>query len=63
MNKEKSKVASVYSSRNIKFLGFALGKGKDGVWFIIIISDTLCQIIMNTQHFLFQIRTRILCIM
>ena len=29
---EKSKVVSVYSIRNFKFLGFALGKGKDGVF-------------------------------
>ena len=32
MNMEKSKVVSVYSIRNFKFLGFALGKGKDGVF-------------------------------
>lgn len=32
MNVEKSKVVSVYSARNFKFLGFALGKGKDGVY-------------------------------
>ncbi len=32
MNVEKSKVVSVYSIRNFKFLGFALGKGKDGVY-------------------------------
>ena len=32
MNMEKSKVVSVYSIRNFKFLGFALGKGKDGVY-------------------------------
>lgn len=32
MNMEKSKVVSVYSRRNFKFLGFALGKGKDGVY-------------------------------
>lgn len=32
MNAEKSKVVSVYSIRNFKFLGFALGKGKDGVY-------------------------------
>ena len=31
MNVEKSKVVSVYSNRNFKFLGFALGKGKNGV--------------------------------
>ena len=29
---EKSKVVSVYSIRNFKFLGFALGKGKNGVY-------------------------------
>ena len=32
MNVEKSRVVSVYSKRNFKFLGFALGKGKDGVF-------------------------------
>lgn len=32
MNMEKSKVVSVYSIRNFKFLGFALGKGRDGVY-------------------------------
>ncbi len=32
MNAEKSKVVSVYSIRNFKFLGFALGKGKNGVY-------------------------------
>ena len=32
MNVEKSKVVSVLSIRNFKFLGFALGKGKDGVY-------------------------------
>ena len=32
MNVEKSKVISVFSIRNFKFLGFALGKGKDGVY-------------------------------
>ena len=32
MNVEKSKVVSVYSIRNFKFLGFALGKGKNGVF-------------------------------
>ena len=31
MNVEKSKVVSLYSNRNFKFLGFALGKGKNGV--------------------------------
>ena len=31
MNMEKSRVVSVYSKRNFKFLGFAIGKGKDGV--------------------------------
>jgi len=30
MNMEKSKVVSVTSIRNFKFLGFALGRGKDG---------------------------------
>ena len=32
MNVEKSKVVSVYSKQNFKFLGFALGKGKNGVY-------------------------------
>ena len=32
MNVEKSKVVSVYSIRNFKFVGFALGKGKNGVY-------------------------------
>ena len=32
MNVEKSRVVSTYSKRNLKFLGFALGKGKDGVF-------------------------------
>ena len=32
MNKEKSKVVSVFSIRNFKFLGFALGKGRDGIY-------------------------------
>ena len=32
MNMEKSRVVSVYSIRNFKFLGFALGKGKNGVY-------------------------------
>lgn len=32
MNVEKSRVVSVYSVRNFKFLGFALGKGKDGIY-------------------------------
>lgn len=32
MNTEKSKVVSVYSIRNFKFLGFALGKGRNGVY-------------------------------
>ena len=32
MNVEKSKVVSVFSIRNFKFLGFALGKGKNGVY-------------------------------
>ena len=31
MNVEKSKVVSVFSIRNFKFLGFALGKGRKGV--------------------------------
>ena len=34
MNVEKSKVVSVYSIRNFKFLGFALGKGKNGVYIL-----------------------------
>lgn len=33
MNAEKSKVVSVAAIRNFKFLGFALGRGKNG-WFI-----------------------------
>ena len=32
INAEKSKVESVFNIRNFKFLGFALGKGKDGVY-------------------------------
>ena len=32
MNAEKSKVVSVYAKQNFKFLGFALGKGKDVVF-------------------------------
>ena len=32
MNTEKSKVVSVFSVRNFKFLGFALGKGQKGVY-------------------------------
>ena len=32
LNTEKSKVVSVYSIRNFKFLGFALGKGRNGVY-------------------------------
>ena len=32
MNLEKSRVVSVYSVRNFKFLGFALGKGRNGVF-------------------------------
>ena len=32
MNVEKSKVVSVYSIRNFKLLGFAHGKGKNGVF-------------------------------
>lgn len=32
MNKEKSKVVSVYSIRNFKYLGFALGRGKEGTY-------------------------------
>ena len=32
MNVKKSKVVSVFSIRNFKFLGFALGKGKNGVY-------------------------------
>ena len=32
MNAEKSKVVSVYAIRDFKFLGFALGKGKDGIY-------------------------------
>ena len=32
MNMEKSRVVSVFSIRNFKFLGFALGKGKNGVF-------------------------------
>ena len=32
MNVEKSKVVSVFAIRNFKFLGFALGKGRNGVY-------------------------------
>jgi group II intron reverse transcriptase/maturase len=32
MNMDKSRVVSVYAIRNFKFLGFALGKGKNGVF-------------------------------
>ena len=32
MNMDKSRVVSVFEKRNFKFLGFALGKGKDGVY-------------------------------
>ena len=32
MNAEKSKVVSVFAIRNFKFLGFALGKGRNGVY-------------------------------
>ena len=32
MNMEKSKVVSVFAIRNFKFLGFALGKGRKGVY-------------------------------
>ena len=32
MNAEKSKVVSVFAIRNFKFLGFALGRGRDGVY-------------------------------
>ncbi|MGM9768075.1 MAG: group II intron reverse transcriptase/maturase [Candidatus Cryptobacteroides sp.] len=32
MNVEKSKAVSVFAIRNFKFLGFALGKGKNGVY-------------------------------
>ncbi len=32
LNTEKSNVVSVYSIRNFKFLGFALGKGRKGVY-------------------------------
>lgn len=32
MNVEKSKVTSVFSIRNFTFLGFAIGKGKNGVY-------------------------------
>ena len=32
MNMEKSRVVSVFSLRNFKFLGFAFGKGKNGVY-------------------------------
>ena len=32
MNMEKSKVVSVYAKQDFKFLGFALSKGKNGVF-------------------------------
>ena len=32
MNVEKSKVVSIFAAENFKFLGFALGKGKNGVY-------------------------------
>ena len=32
LNTEKSRVVSVYSIRNFKFLGFGLGKGRNGVY-------------------------------
>ena len=32
LNTEKSKVVSVYSIRNFKFLGFAMGKGRNGAY-------------------------------
>ena len=32
LNMEKSRVVSVYAIRNFKFLGFALGKGKNGTY-------------------------------
>ena len=32
LNREKSKVVSVFSIQNFKFLGFALGKGRGGVY-------------------------------
>ena len=32
MNVGKSKVVSVFAIRNFKFLGFALGKGKNGIY-------------------------------
>lgn len=32
VNMDKSRAVSVFSIRNFKFLGFALGKGKDGVY-------------------------------
>lgn len=32
LNAEKSRVVSVYSIRNFKFLGFGLGKGRNGVY-------------------------------
>ena len=32
MNEEKSKVVSVLAIRNFKFLGFALGRGKNGYY-------------------------------
>lgn len=32
MNQEKSKVVSVYSAKNFKFLGFCLGKNRNGIY-------------------------------
>ena len=32
MNEAKSKVVSVFAIRNFKFLGFALEKGKNGIY-------------------------------
>lgn len=34
MNVEKSRVVSVFSTRNFKFLGFALGKGRRDVYVV-----------------------------
>ena len=34
MNVEKSRVVSVFSARNFKFLGFALGKGRKDVYVV-----------------------------
>ena len=36
MNVEKSKVVSVFAIRNFKFLGFALGKGRKGVYVRVV---------------------------